>query len=667
MRKRLSGNGMGRLLGAALLMSLAWTAGAGGVQAEGLSTAYSEVEPNNSFDAATKLTLGTTCAGDVSYENDVDYYSFVLDKPAEVNIRVVTHDNYAGSDSVRLYMEDAKGNKRLIASEGAIGFTGFSSMTLPGGTYYLYLDCYGGELGEYGVEVSILNSSNIEEEWNDTPEQANAKKVGEEYSGDIIGYELDDTDWFSFEIKEKSYIWQEITGFSSFLDNEGLCATLYDENLKELSVLREEDAAFGYATGEQIVVEPGKYYIRVTAQPDYTQSYSIALYANTYVETEKPGDGDNTGSGTGTGNSGNTGSGTGTGSNGNTGSGTDAGTTVKLNKTSAKLAVGGSVQLKLAGTSGKAAWKSSKASVAAVSSSGKVTGKKAGKATITATCDGKKYTCTVTVVPKKQKITYAKSQKAGQVTLKWTKNSAARGYQIRYSTDKSFKKNVKTVTISKNSTYRKTITGLSKGKTYYFQARSYSVSGETRFYGSYSATMKAKVKGTDTAKGKLNKTSAQISVGGSVSLKLTGVSGTVTWKSSKSSVASVSKGKVRGKKVGKATITAVCGGKKYTCTVTVVPKKQKITYAKSQRTGQATLKWQKNTSARGYQIRYSTDKTFKKSVKTAAIGKNSTVKKTLTGLSKGKTYYFQVRSYGVYGGKKLYGDYSSTVKIKIRG
>ena len=271
MRKRLSGNGMGRLLGAALLMSLAWTAGAGGVQAEGLSTAYSEVEPNNSFDAATKLTLGTTCAGDVSYENDVDYYSFVLDKPAEVNIRVVTHDNYAGSDSVRLYMEDAKGNKRLIASEGAIGFTGFSSMTLPGGTYYLYLDCYGGELGEYGVEVSILNSSNIEEEWNDTPEQANAKKVGEEYSGDIIGYELDDTDWFSFEIKEKSYIWQEITGFSSFLDNEGLCATLYDENLKELSVLREEDAAFGYATGEQIVVEPGKYYIRVTAQPDYTQ------------------------------------------------------------------------------------------------------------------------------------------------------------------------------------------------------------------------------------------------------------------------------------------------------------------------------------------------------------------------------------------------------------
>ena len=122
---------------------------------------------------------------------------------------------------------------------------------------------------------------------------------------------MDDTDWFSFEIKEKSYIWQEITGFSSFLDNEGLCATLYDENLKELSVLREEDAAFGYATGEQIVVEPGKYYIRVTAQPDYTQSYSIALYANTYVEPEKPGDGDNTGSGTGNGNSGNTGSGNG--------------------------------------------------------------------------------------------------------------------------------------------------------------------------------------------------------------------------------------------------------------------------------------------------------------------------------------------------------------------
>lgn len=71
--------------------------------------------------------------------------------------------------------------------------------------------------------------------------------------------------------------------------------------------------------------------------------------------------------------------------------------TIKLNKTKLTLTVGKSYSLKVKGTSGKVKWSSSKKSVAAVSSKGKVKAKKAGSATITAKVSGKKLRCKVTV------------------------------------------------------------------------------------------------------------------------------------------------------------------------------------------------------------------------------------------------------------------------------
>lgn len=69
----------------------------------------------------------------------------------------------------------------------------------------------------------------------------------------------------------------------------------------------------------------------------------------------------------------------------------------KLNKTKATIYVGSSKVLKVKGASGKVKWSSSKKSVATVNSKGKVTAKKAGKATITAKVNKKTYQCKVTV------------------------------------------------------------------------------------------------------------------------------------------------------------------------------------------------------------------------------------------------------------------------------
>ena len=79
-----------------------------------------------------------------------------------------------------------------------------------------------------------------------------------------------------------------------------------------------------------------------------------------------------------------------------------------------------------------------------------------------------------------------------------------------------------------------------------------------------------------SAAAKLNKKKITISVGQTVKLKVKKNSKKVKWKSSNKKIVTVSKkGKIKGKKAGKATVTAKIGKKKLKCKVTVVAKKTK--------------------------------------------------------------------------------------------
>lgn len=85
---------------------------------------------------------------------------------------------------------------------------------------------------------------------------------------------------------------------------------------------------------------------------------------------------------------------------------------LKLNKTSMTMYVGGSETLKINGTQLNPTWKSSNTKVIQVSKNGKVTAKKTGNATVTATLGGKKFSCKITVkkmaVSNKMKESYTK-------------------------------------------------------------------------------------------------------------------------------------------------------------------------------------------------------------------------------------------------------------------
>ena len=95
----------------------------------------------------------------------------------------------------------------------------------------------------------------------------------------------------------------------------------------------------------------------------------------------------------------------------------------------------------------------------------------------------------------------------------------------------------------------------------------------------------------------------------------------------------------------------------------VTVSKTTITSAKNSKSKTIALKYKKSASAKGYEIVYSTDKNFKKSV----IKKTSTkTSYTIKSLKKGKTYYVKVRAYKLDStGKKIYSGYSKSVKVKI--
>ena len=90
--------------------------------------------------------------------------------------------------------------------------------------------------------------------------------------------------------------------------------------------------------------------------------------------------------------------------------------------------------------------------------------------------------------------------KAGKksLTVKWKKVSAANRkkisrIQIQYSTDRKFKKGVKTVYAKKTAVSKK-ISRLKSKKKYYVRVRSYRKSGRTTYASKWSAVRSVKVK-----------------------------------------------------------------------------------------------------------------------------------------------------------------------------
>ncbi len=138
--------------------------------------------------------------------------------------------------------------------------------------------------------------------------------------------------------------------------------------------------------------------------------------------------------------------------------------------------------------------------VAAVDANGNVTIKGCGITDITITAaetstyEKAQKIIRLTIKPKTMKVSSVKSQKKKTATVKWKKDKSATGYMIECATDKKFKKNKVTVTVSKYKTVSKTVKKLKAGKKYYVRICAYAKSGGTKVQGNWSKSKTVKVK-----------------------------------------------------------------------------------------------------------------------------------------------------------------------------
>ena len=259
-------------------------------------------------------------------------------------------------------------------------------------------------------------------------------------------------------------------------------------------------------------------------------------------------------------------------------------TGVSLNKTTLTLNIGASETLTATvapadAANKKVTWMSGNEAVATVDANGKVTGVKAGEATITVTTEegGKTATCKVTVSDKEIKVTGVKLNKSetsllvgGNETLTATVlPEDATNQNVTWKSDKP-----EIATVDANGK----VTAVKVGEA------TITVTTED---GGKTATCKVTVSETSVAVTgvTLNKTETSIFVGGSETLTATvapadATNQKVTWKSDKPEIATVdANGKVTGVKAGEATITVTTddGGKTATCKVTVSNKEVKVT------------------------------------------------------------------------------------------
>lgn len=160
--------------------------------------------------------------------------------------------------------------------------------------------------------------------------------------------------------------------------------------------------------------------------------------------------------------------------------------TVTCKKTVYEVAYGADSFVIDASSEGKLTFVSANPKVAEVNKeTGAVTVKNTGIATITVTAADTAKKVTVKVSPKKQLIKAVKAAKGNKLTVEWTKDKKASGYQVQISTDKSFKKNVKSKKLGQGKTTW-TFAKLKPGKKYYVRVRSYKKSGKETLYGTWS-------------------------------------------------------------------------------------------------------------------------------------------------------------------------------------
>ena len=278
------------------------------------------------------------------------------------------------------------------------------------------------------------------------------------------------------------------------------------------------------------------------------------------------------------------------------------------------------------------------------------------------------------------------SYNGSDIRVNITKKDGASGYQIKYA-DNSSMTGAKSVMLNGSDNLSKVITGLKNGQTYYVKVQSYQTINDTTYWSTWSAAQSIKITQTPY-KTPITKLSTYI--GSHIKVdwtKTAGASGYHIKYADNSSMTGAKEVMVKGNSTFTKTLTGLKNGKTYYVKIQTYRTVSGKTYwsswsdAKSIMVDQKPygssiskltnpsskamkITWDKASSASGYHIQYSTNSSMT-GAKDININNKDTLSKTVTGLSKGKTYYVRIQTFRKVSGKTYWSSWSKAKQIKI--
>ncbi len=206
------------------------------------------LEPNNTAQNATPLTLGADAQAMYLSEDDEDWFSFSLDET-----QIVTFELQSETYNVNSMLFNAEVEHSDYSQSGEA-----STTTLEAGTYYLQVyRGYGS--AAYSVRISGEALPDSELEPNDTAETASALPT--DFSGEMYLIS-DDEDWFSFTLTEERIVTFDLG--TSYYDLDYMLYSASDKaNLEVVQDRSYQGKAFSVA------LKAGTHYLKVHGYSSY--------------------------------------------------------------------------------------------------------------------------------------------------------------------------------------------------------------------------------------------------------------------------------------------------------------------------------------------------------------------------------------------------------------
>ena len=266
------------------------------------------------------------------------------------------------------------------------------------------------------------------------------------------------------------------------------------------------------------------------------------------------------------------------------------------------------------------------------------------------------------------------------------KRDGASGYQIKYA-DNSSMTGAKTVMIKDNNTLSKVISGFKNDKTYYVKLQTYQKIGDKTYWSKWSPAKSIKITQTPYP---TNVSKLSTFIGSHIKVdwtKTAGASGYHIKYADNANMTGAKEVMVKGNSTFTKTLTGLKNGKTYYVKIQTYRTVSGKTYwsswspVKSIKVDQKPygssiskltnpsskamkITWDKVSSSSGYHIQYATNSSMT-GAKDIMANNKDTLSKTVTGLTKGKTYYVRIQTFRKVSGKTYWSSWSKAKQIKI--